>query len=117
MDFTTPVGQVRLLISDLSPDEPLLSDDMIRGYLTLAGDNLRRAAAEALDAIASSEVLVSKVIRTQDRATDGAAVAAELRKHAAALRRRADEEDAEHDPFFSLTAWGSGTHEAEETRL
>ena len=116
MDFTTPVGQVRLLISDLNPDEPLLSDDMVRGYLAMSGNNLRRAAAEALDAIASSEVLVSKVIRTQDRATDGAAVAAELRKHAVALRLRADEEEAEHDPFFSLTPWGGGSHEAEEAR-
>ena len=116
MDFTTPVGQVRLLISGLNPDEPLLSDDMVRGYLAMSGNNLRRAAAEALDAIASSEVLVSKVIRTQDRATDGAAVAAELRKHAVALRLRADEEEAEHDPFFSLTPWGGGSHEAEEAR-
>ena len=117
MDYTTPVGQVRLLISDLDPDDQLLSDDMIRGYLAMSGDNLRRAAAEALDAIASSEVLVSKVIRTQDRATDGAAVAAELRKHAANLRQRADEEEADTDPFFSLTAWGGGSQEAEETRL
>lgn len=97
MDFTTPVGQVRLLIADVAnnPLEQYLTDDHIAGYLALNGDNVRRAAADALDAIASSETLVSKVIRTQDLATDGTKVAADLRAHADRLRTLSDEDDAD----------------------
>lgn len=109
IDVTTPVGQVRLLIADMSEDESrqILTNDMITGYLTLAGMTpddaprswtVRRAAASALDAIATSETLVSKVIRTQDLSTDGAKVGAELRAQAKALRDQATaDEDASYD--------------------
>jgi hypothetical protein len=97
IDYTQPIGQVRLLTSDLTEGDFLLEDDVITGYLALNSDNVRRAAADALDAIASSETLVSKAIRTQDLATDGAKVADSLRKHAATLRAQAD--DADDDGF------------------
>ena len=116
IDYTTDVGRVRLLISDLDPAKLVLTDDMIAGYLALEDGNLRRAAAEALDAIASSEVLLSKVITTQDRSTNGAAVAESLRRHAAALRARADADDAADEPFFMLIPSGSGRNEGEEYR-
>lgn len=93
IDYSTTIGQVRLIIADVDEDELILDDAMIQGYLTLNGDNVRRAAADALDAIASSEALVSKVIRTQDLATDGAKVADALRKHADRLRAQADADD------------------------
>ncbi len=97
IDYSTPVGQVRLLISDVDEDNPVLTDLMIDGYLgmhTGSGSAVRRAAADALDAIATSEALVSKVIRTADgRTTDGARVADALRKQAATLRARADADD------------------------
>jgi hypothetical protein len=64
---------------------------------------VRRAAADALDTIATSEVLVSKVIRTQDLSTDGAKVADALRKQAQVLRQQADAADAaEDDGFFDV---------------
>lgn len=113
IDFTTPTGQVRLLIADVSEDtvRQVLTDEMIAGYLALAGIaagtedppswSVRRAAASALDAIATSEVLTSKVIRTQDLTTDGAKVAAELRAQAKAMRDRADaDEDAADDGSY-----------------
>lgn len=111
MDYTTPTGQVRLLIADLS-SPPLMEDDVLAGYLSMHGytgeaDSIERpgiwrAAADALDALATSEVLVSKKIRTQDLSTDGPAVAAELRKQAAALRYKADQADAAADSFFEI---------------
>lgn len=91
--------QIRALIADTS--EPrLFTDEEIQVYLDLylpVGDPVSRrhvwwAAADALEAIATSESLISKKIRTQDLSTDGPAVAADLRKHAASLRQRADEE-------------------------
>jgi len=87
--------KVRLLIADVDTDpaKQLLTDDQVDGFLELEAANVKRAAADALDAIASSEALVSKKIRTQDLATDGPAVADSLRKHADRLRVQADEVD------------------------
>ena len=79
---------VRVLIADPIPTDgdPLLSDDALAALLTLNGDDARLAAADALETIAVSEVLVSKKIRTQDLTTDGPAVSAELRALAKRLR-------------------------------
>lgn len=101
--------QLRLLIADTDTANPTLTDDDTLGFLALHGvtttqavevptgvpvTTVRRAAADALDAIATSEVLVSKVLRTQDgTVTDGAKVSAELRARAASLRALADADD------------------------
>lgn len=118
-DFKTPTGKVRLHIADLS-DPPKISDAFIHGYLGLYGWDeadeaattdqcVWRAAADALDAMATSETLESKKVRTQDLSTDGPAVAAELRKKAAELRARADEADDVANSFFDLIPNGDGT--------
>lgn len=108
--FNTARGQVRLLIADLADEESgkqILTDDMVDGYLRRWGvtdgateNFLRgpvgRAAADALDAIATSEALTLKVLRTADGVTtDGAKLADALRKQAAALRAQADKDDLE----------------------
>lgn len=84
IDYETPLGMVRLYTTDTSEDPAarLLTDDQIRGLLTAASDSVYGATARALRLIATSEVLVSKKIRTQDLTTDGPAVAAELRAQA-----------------------------------
>lgn len=112
------VKQVRALIADLDTTNPIFTDEQLTTYLELNDwdtsykQGVYRAAADGLDAIATSEVLVSKKIRTQDLSTDGPAVAAELRKQASALRAKADEEDAKADSFFQIIPFG-GTHGAE----
>lgn len=121
IDYSTPVGQVRLLTADLNEASFLVSDQVIEGYLALSRGPYR-AAASVLDAMATSEVLLAKVIKTQDVSTDGAKVAAELRAQAQALRVRADEEDAvlaeEEDSFFTFLPFiPDGSAEAEEARL
>lgn len=91
------IETVRLLIADTDPNALILTDDQITALLGLHADAEQAAllaAADALDAIATSEALLSKKIRTQDLSTDGPAVAAELRKHAAQLRDRAAGADA-----------------------
>lgn len=117
IDYTQATGQVRLLISDVMESESMLSDDMIAGYLARYGvapvdpptprGPISRAAADALDSLATSEALVGKVIRTADGlTTNGAQVAEALRKHATALRARAREEDEEDGitgGFFGVT--------------
>lgn len=81
------IGLVRLLISDLA-EPPTFSNFEIQAFLTLEGDVVKLAAAQALDAIASNEALVSKRIRTLDLQTDGPAVAKALRDHANSLREQ-----------------------------
>ena len=94
------IDYVRLLIGDAVAD-PILSDDELMTLIRRGGGALY-AAADALGAIATSEVLISKKISTQDLSTDGPAVAAELRKQAAALRARADQQVAK----VNEEAWG-----------
>lgn len=93
MPDPTPIDAVRHLISDVDPNRQILQDDHVDTYLALNDGNIRRAAADALDAIAVAEALVSKVIRTQDLQTDGPKLAAELRARADRLRQQADDED------------------------
>jgi len=83
VDDVETLALLRMLIADTStsPDQ-LFNDSQLRAFLTLGAGNVRLAAADALDAIATSEVLISKKIRTQDLQTDGPAVAAELRAQA-----------------------------------
>lgn len=80
------VSAVRALIADPPGSGSLLTDETLGVYLDLNSSNIRLAAADALEAIAVSEVLVSKKIRTQDLTTDGPAVSAELRALAKRLR-------------------------------
>ncbi|MBP2704403.1 hypothetical protein JOL79_11320 [Microbispora sp. RL4-1S] len=87
IDYESDVGRVRLLIPDTDEPNLLLDDAQIRGYLAMEGGDVKLAAAQALDAVASSEALISKKLTTIDGAsTDGPAVAAELRARAQALR-------------------------------
>jgi hypothetical protein len=100
-DLSSDVGKVRLLIPDRIEEEAIFQDAEIEAFLDLNDDNLRRAAAEALETIASDQALVLKVIRLMDLSTDGPAVAAELRERAKGLRQAADEAEAgEDDALF-----------------
>jgi hypothetical protein len=78
---TADIALVRLYIADLTTDpaDYLLTDGQLGTLIDGNAGNTRLAAADALEAIAASEVLVSKKIRTQTLTTDGPAVSAELR--------------------------------------
>ena len=102
-NYSTAVGQVRLLIPDVeqldNPKDPaadpayIFNDDQIQAFITLYNDNVKRAAAQAKLVLATSEALISKVIKTDDLSTDGAKLGAELRAQAAELRKEADADD------------------------
>lgn len=104
-DYSTAVGQVRLLIPDVeqlanladptaSPSY-LFNDAQVQAFLSLYTNNVKRAAAQAKLVLATSEALINKVIRTADYTTDGAKLGAELRAQAAELRAEADRDEAE----------------------
>lgn len=92
-DPSTSAGRVRLLATDTDSDNAIFSDDEIAAFLALEDDSVKRAAATALDQIASSEALIQKRIKLLDLQTDGPAVATALRAHAKVLREQADDEE------------------------
>lgn len=104
-DYSTAIGQVRLLIPDVEQIANLadptagvsyiFNDSQIQAFLSLYANSVKRAAAQAKLVLATSEALINKVIRTADYTTDGAKLGAELRAQAADLRAEADRDEAE----------------------
>ena len=115
-DYTTAVGQVRLLIPDVeqlgdlanpvTPASYIFSDPQIQAFLSLYSNNVKRAAAQAKLVLSTSEALINKVIKTDDLATDGAKLAQELRAQAQMLMAEADKDDTE-DSYDSITIVGN----------
>lgn len=93
-DVTTDIGKVRMLITDRDESRPVFQDAEIQAYLDLEDASVRRAAAAALETMASDQALVLKVIVTLDLETDGAKVSDALMKRAAVLRKTENESGA-----------------------
>jgi len=97
IDYDTDVGRVRLLIPDVKETDLLFTDVQIAAFLAMARGSgtvlVKRAAAAALEVVASSEAMVFKVIRTQDLTTDGAKLSDALLARAARLRQEADDDE------------------------
>jgi hypothetical protein len=97
-DTTTSRGRVRLLITDTDSTAYLFDDAEIDAFLVLApGASVHRAAAQALEVTAASEILVQKRIKLLDLSTDGPAESKELRELAASYRRDAEAIEAAED--------------------
>lgn len=108
-DFTTAIGRIRALIPDVEQvdytgeDEPeyMFSDLHLSALYEIApgetNARIYRAAASALRALAVSEGLIQKVIRTEDLQTDGAKLASALLTAARQLDDRADQVDEDSE--------------------
>ena len=98
------VEQVRLLIPDVDTADLIFTDEQIEGYLGIArGGSVLRAAALAMRAIANNQVLLLKVVRTDDLQTDGAKVSDALRKSANDLEAQADgADDSDAEDFYMV---------------
>jgi len=92
-DLTTDRGKVRLNIQDSVEAYEFFTDLEIDCFLTIAGDldgsTVLHASALALEAWASNQLLILKVVELLDVVTDGAAVAREMRMRAGVLRELA----------------------------
>lgn len=77
---------MRLLLNDVDKATAVFSDDELNVFLVLEGGAVKLAAAQAIDTNADNEALASKVLRTQDLATDGAKPAQSLHARAEQLR-------------------------------
>jgi len=119
-DYSTQIGQVRLLIPDTdqlaNPADPsqaasyIFNDSQIQAFVTMYVGSIKRAAAQAKLVLATSEALINKVITTYDLKTDGAKLGAEIREQAKLLREEAieDEQEDANDTFTvvgNTTAW------------
>lgn len=94
LDYTTDRGKVRLLIADVDAANPLYNDDQVDGFISIAQDgHVKRAAAQALMAMAVNEVMVQKRIKILDLSTDGPAEAIQLRMMAKVLMDQAEDEE------------------------
>lgn len=108
------IDHVRLLMADVGDDQ-YLDNTQVEAYLELNDWDVRLAAADALDAIATSETLVGKVIHTQDLQTDGTKVADSLRKHADRLRAQAKDLADDTDDIFDVAFPPTGRTRPEAT--
>jgi len=93
-DLATDLGVVRLILTDVSAATPLFQDAEITAFLTMESGDLKLAAAQALDTIATNEALVYKAIRILDLSTDGSKTAASLMARAQKLRDQVKEDEA-----------------------
>lgn len=109
IDFSSPVGQVRVLIPDLRKLEDLrdlrnesrylFADEEIEALLAVNGGNVKLAAADACDAIGMDKALQLLVLKTDDKQTDGAKLLDAIVKRAKTLREQAKEDDENNLSF------------------
>jgi hypothetical protein len=92
-DLATAIGQTRLLIPDKVEASAVFTDSELTYFLSQVGGSPKRAAAQALDVMASNEAYVTKATRMLGLTTNGPAVAASLRDAAARLREQADADE------------------------
>lgn len=89
IDYTSDIGRMRLLLSDLDELNFIYDDAQISAFLAM-NSGVKRAAAAALDALAANMLQVSGDIQTQDLQKTSSRPVAELRALANALRAEAD---------------------------
>ena len=110
VNFDSDTGKVRVLLGDTVATGVIsgtgnylyFSDSEINAFLSMYGENVKLAAARAMETIASSQALLLKSWSSDDLAVNGDKIAESLRKIAAQLREEAiAEESAE---YFNIVA-------------
>lgn len=96
-DPTSDIGKVRMLVPDRVEANAVFTDEEIEAYLSMNDSNVRRAAAEMLETIASDEAMTLKVISTLDLTTNGASTSEAILARAKLLREQADRDDDAED--------------------
>jgi hypothetical protein len=113
-DPSTLVGKVRVVTGDVNYGTPvggfaeyeMFSDDEIEAFLVESEDSVLRAAAYGYLALSGRASLQAKTVKDYDLSVDLKAVAAELRKQADDLFKRADEKDG-RDGVSDVFEWAA----------
>jgi len=113
-DLSTDIGKVRLLIGDRDPAASIFRDAEIQAFLDFNDSSLKRAAADAVETLASDQAYVLKAVTTLDITTNGPAVARALREHAATLRSQADASDAQEGSLFDIAELNTNAFQARQ---
>lgn len=100
-DPTTTLGQVRLLAVDFDSANATFQDADIQAFLNLNGQNIRLAAAQAVDTIAALAAAVQGRTRFAGIQLDGSVVAERMSALAGELRRQvyAGEDGSDSSPI------------------
>jgi hypothetical protein len=106
----TNVGTIRLLIPDREAAEYFFEDaelEALQGIQVGATDTIKnmRAAATALEILASDEAYTLKMVKLLDLTTNGPATAEELRARAARLWDEADALESASTADFDWAEW------------
>lgn len=101
-DPSTDFGKVRLLAFDSDSANALFQDNEIQAFLDLNSQNVRLAAAQAIEVVAGSQALVTKFMIVDGDQFDGTKVSMELRARATELRRQVMEGDADGAGLFDI---------------
>lgn len=105
-DVSTDVGKTRMLIPDRVYESLFFTDEEIEAFLSLEASNVLRAAALALETMASDQAMTLKVIRLMDLTTDGQKTSQALLERADRLRSQADDAElAEEGGGFDIAEW------------
>jgi hypothetical protein len=106
-------GRVRLLIPDSRATGYVFEDEEILAFLSLE-IGVKRAAALALETIASDQALTLKAITLLDLTTDGAKVSDALLKRAGSLREQATLEEEGQGEGFAIAGVIVDSHTLEQ---
>lgn len=105
IDFSTDVGKVRLMIPDRDLDNAVFTDEEIDAFLSLEGD-VRRAAAMALETIASDKAATLGITEFLGLKVDGTRASDAILKRAATLRTQAAETESREGGLFDIAEFG-----------
>lgn len=111
--LSTDAGKVRLLIMDTNASSYVFEDNEIDAFLAMESV-AKRAAALALETIASNEAFTLKVIQLLDLKTDGAKTSDALLKRAKSLREQADYDEESTDSGFEIAEFVTDTFTARD---
>ena len=116
-DLSTDQGLVRLIIGDTDVSNPIFQDAEIGAFLNLKDGVVKLAAAQALETMATNQVMTLKVIKTLDLSTDGASVSRALRLAADELRAEVAQDDVNSGQGFDWAETTDTTFARHERRI
>lgn len=119
-DFSTAIGKVRAYIPDVeqipNPSHPeaeaeyIFADAHLQVFLDNNNGNIRLAAADACEALGTSEAIIGKVLNTEDLKSDAAKLMGQYLARARQLRTAAQTLDPDDsvDGFDIVPYWLPG---------
>ncbi len=107
-NLETSIGKVRLLIPDREIADPVFSDAEVEQFLSIEGNNVKLAAALALEVAAADDAKTFKIMKTGQDSVDGVRGAELLMKRARQFRESEIEVIEEYGTHVAIIEQGVG---------